>query len=96
MKENEQAVSEHWEHLQIESHLPSQSSHDKCEFWWKRFSNMSWVLVNCFPQVRRKVIVTVLKLIDTPSSSDEKLVDEDVQERANGGWLICRWETRHI
>ena len=45
------------------------------------------MLVNHF-RVRRKVMVTVLKLIDTPSSSDEKLVDEDVRERANGGRLI--------
>jgi hypothetical protein len=37
--------------------------------------------VNRF-RVRREVLtVTVLELIDAPSSSDEKLVDEDIRER---------------
>lgn len=36
------------------------------------------------------LIVTVLELIDAPSSSDEKLVDEEVRERDNGGRCICR------
>ena len=48
-------------------------------------------------RVRREVlIVTVLELIDAPSSSDEKLVDEDVRERDNGGRFICRWDTRQM
>ena len=37
------------------------------------------------------LIVTVLELMDAPSSSDEKLVDEDVRERDNGGRLIVGW-----
>ena len=36
-------------------------------------------------------MVTVLELIDAPSSSDEKLVDEDVRERVNGERVIIRW-----
>ena len=49
---------------------------------------MSWVLVNRF-RVRREVLmVTVLELIDAPSSSDEKLVDEDVRERAVGRFIL--------
>ena len=44
-------------------------------------------------RVRREVlIVTVLELIDAPSSSDEKLVDEDVRERDNGGRFIVGGE----
>jgi hypothetical protein len=73
----------------------SRSSRDGCEFWWKRFSNMmSWVLVNRFRVRRDVLIVTVLELIDAPSSSDEKLLDEDVRERAIWGRIICRWGTR--
>jgi hypothetical protein len=34
------------------------------------------------------LIVTVLELIDAPSS-DEKLVDEDVRERDNRGRFVC-------
>ena len=41
-------------------------------------------------RVRREVLilVTVLEPIDAPSSSDEKLVYEDVRERDNGGRFI--------
>jgi len=35
--------------------------------------------------------VTVLELIDAPSSSDEKLVDEDVLESGSGGRFIVGW-----
>ena len=54
--------------------------------------------MNRFRVRRELLIVTVLELIDSdaPSSSDEKLVDEDVRERANGGRFICRWGTRQI
>jgi hypothetical protein len=44
--------------------------------------------VNRFRVRRELLIVTVLELIDAPSSSDEKLVDEDVRERGNGGRFI--------
>lgn len=36
--------------------------------------------------------MTVLELIDAPSSSDEKLVDEDVRESDNGGRFIVGGE----
>ena len=40
-------------------------------------------------RVRRELLtVTVLELIDAPSSSDEKPVDEDVRESAKGRRLI--------
>lgn len=43
-------------------------------------------------RVRRELLtVTVLELIDAPSSSDEKLVDEDVLESGSGGRLIVGW-----
>jgi len=70
----------------------SRSSRDGCEFWWKRFSSIvSWVLVNRFRVRRELLTVTVLELIDAPSSSDEKLVDEDVLESGSGGRLIVGW-----
>lgn len=49
---------------------------------------VSWVLVNLLRVRRELLTVTVLELIEAPSSSDEKLVDEDVRERGNGGLLI--------
>lgn len=49
---------------------------------------MSCVLVNRFRVRREVLIMTVLELIDAPSSSDEKLVDEEVRESGIGGRLI--------
>lgn len=57
---------------------------------------VSWVLVNRFRVRRELLIVTVLELIDAPSSSDEKLVDEEVRERDNGGRFIRRWEGERV
>lgn len=44
--------------------------------------------MNRFRVRRELLMVTVLELMDAPSSSDEKLVDEDVRERDNGGRFI--------
>lgn len=49
---------------------------------------VSWVLVNLLRVRRELLTVTVLELIEAPSSSDEKLVDEDVRERGSEGLLI--------
>ena len=48
--------------------------------------------MNRFRVRREALIVTVLELIDAPSSSDEKLVDEDVRERDSGGRSIVGGE----
>ena len=49
---------------------------------------VSWVLVNRFRVRRELLTVTVLEVIEAPSSSDEKLVDEEVRESDCGGRLI--------
>lgn len=48
-------------------------------------------------RVRRELLtVTVLELIDAPSSSDEKLVDEEVRESSKGGRFMIGGRTRQI